>query len=487
MRRVLVLVWIVIQVVAVGSAAADDRARLTADDLEYLGAFRFPAYPDPEDDWAYSGHAIAYYPDGDPSGAQDGFPGSLFAAGHVYDDEVGEISIPAPVISDSFSALAAAEQLQPLADVTDGLLDATCTACASCDCAQWEVDGLLYLANVNRLAWVIRDWYNVGDGGVDLDSLGWSQLQLDPVTASGVWHIGPRGTTGDVFHSAKTANYLLTAPSGFATDHLGGRWMLSGNHRLSGAPGGAQGPSLYAMAPWTDGNPPTAGAELDAIALVYYPWSFSCTENVFTDCLFQLPGGAPGYRVDDDWGGAAWIESGDRAGVLVFGRKGLGDNCYGIADGDQCPTSLCDASYGWHSDPYEPQILFYDPDEIAEVVAGAREPWQVLPYEVYRPTAEVFDADCGRLSGVAYDRQRQLLYVTERAAGEFGMTAVHVWRVVTVATECDADLSGQVTGEDLLVVIDFLFGGATPAGPTDCQADGVTDAGDLARLVRMSS
>jgi hypothetical protein len=109
----------------------------------------------------------------------------------------------------------------------------------------------------------------------------------------------------------------------------------------------------------------------------------------------------------------------------------------------------------------------------------------VLPYEVYRPVAEVFDPDCGELGGVAYDRARQLMYVTERAAGDFGMTAVHVWQVVTVATECDADLSGAVTALDLMTVLGFLFGGPAPPGPVDCLIDGATDAGDLARLVRV--
>jgi hypothetical protein len=178
------------------------------------------------------------------------------------------------------------------------------------------------------------------------------------------------------------------------------------------------------VAPWQHGDPPAAGAQLDGLALVYYPWVLACTENSFEQCYY------PGYRVDDDWGGGAWIDTGQRTAILIAGRKGLGDNCYGIP-GSSCPPSLCSSDYGWHSDPYEPQILFYDPSEVAEVTAGTREPWQVLPYEVYRPTAEVFDPDCGRLDAVAYDPQRHLVYVTERAVGPWGETAVHVWQVQT--------------------------------------------------------
>ena len=142
----------------------------------------------------------------------------------------------------------------------------------------------------------------------------------------------------------------------------------------------------------------------------------------------------PGYRVDDRWGGAAWVDSGAKSGILVFGLKGLGDNCYGVPNPDDpiepCPTSLCFQDKGWHSDPYQPQILFYDPAQVAEVAAGTRQPWQVLPYRVYRPLAEVFDPDCAVLNAVAHDRERGLIYVTEAEVGPFGETVVHVFAVV---------------------------------------------------------
>jgi hypothetical protein len=113
---------------------------------------------------------------------------------------------------------------------------------------------------------------------------------------------------------------------------------------------------------------------------------------------------------------------------LFFGIKGLGDNCYGIP-GEDCPESLCASSKGWHSDPYEPQILFYDPNEFIEVAAGNKQPWEVVPYAIYRPLDEVFNPDCALLNAVAYDPERNLIYVTESNAGPWGETAVHVWEV----------------------------------------------------------
>ena len=54
-------------------------------DLTYLGAFRLPdmAPGTPATmTWEYSGQALTYRPNGDPGGEGDGYPGSLFGAGH---------------------------------------------------------------------------------------------------------------------------------------------------------------------------------------------------------------------------------------------------------------------------------------------------------------------------------------------------------------------------------------------------------------------
>jgi hypothetical protein len=194
---------------------------------------------------------------------------------------------------------------------------------------------------------------------------------------------------------------------------------------------------MIAVAPWQGGHAPPPGADLEALALVYYPWVEACTNNHFDRCYF------PGYRTDDEWGGGAWVEADGQSAVLVFGRKGLGENCYGTP-GVTCPSSLCSIDQGYHSDPYEPRVLFYDPEEVLEVAAGDRQPWEVLPYDSYRPMDEVFEPDCGRLGAAAWDRQRRLLYVTEKLAGSSGETVVHVWSVGTDRAAGGARLRGRV-------------------------------------------
>jgi hypothetical protein len=59
-------------------------ALLQPGNLEYQGAFHLPDSPQDELSRKYSGESMTYYPDGDPNGPQDGFPGSLFAARHDW-------------------------------------------------------------------------------------------------------------------------------------------------------------------------------------------------------------------------------------------------------------------------------------------------------------------------------------------------------------------------------------------------------------------
>jgi hypothetical protein len=387
--------------------------------LVYEGAFAFPS----DEAWSWSGHALVYYPDGDPAGPADGYPGSLYAAGHAHQDLVGEITIPDPVIASNFDDLPKASVLRSLIDITGGWKD-NCTYAQ--DCIYREVDGLEYLPNVDKIVWNLRDWYNTA--GHDQDSLGWSNLSM--TEAQGVWHIGERPSEDNLFHSAKTDNYLFQAPQSFASQYLEGKWLIAGSHREAGANGGSQGPALNAVAPWEDGNPLQSGQNLDALALLYYPEIYDCVWEAEEDINEHPDPGVcyfPDYRARDRWEGGAWVETAANSAVLIFGRKGVGDNCYGTQE--QCGGDPCDINRGYHAYPYEPQILFYDPEELKEVVAGTREPWGVLPYYIYRPLDEVFNPTCGTLGAAAYDRARLLLYVAEQEAGPYEETVVHVWRV----------------------------------------------------------
>ncbi|MBU0993058.1 MAG: hypothetical protein KJ737_11245 [Proteobacteria bacterium] len=86
-------------------------------DLAYRGAFRLPDVSRGSD-WTYSGYGMTFYPEGDPAGASDGYPGSIYAVGNDQDQMVAEISIPVPVISASknLNDLNTATMLQPFTE-----------------------------------------------------------------------------------------------------------------------------------------------------------------------------------------------------------------------------------------------------------------------------------------------------------------------------------------------------------------------------------
>ena len=101
--------------------------RLQPGDLEYIGAFRLPDSPGmPENvgwEWSSWSSGLTYFPDGDPSGPNDGHPGSLFGVGHDHTQYVSEISIPVPVVSATkdVNELNTAETLQGFQDIRGDL------------------------------------------------------------------------------------------------------------------------------------------------------------------------------------------------------------------------------------------------------------------------------------------------------------------------------------------------------------------------------
>ena len=415
--------------------------RLMPDNLVYQGAFSFPD----GDEWAYSGHALAWYPHGDPTGSEDGYPGSLYAAAHVHGGYIGEISIPAPAKTEALIDLPKAEVIQPPADITGGWKD-NCTFHP--ECIYRELDGLVYLSNINKIAWNLRDWYNTAR--FDQDSLGWSNLEMNDPQAQGVWHIGNRDNDNDTFHNAKTSNYLFKAPESFAANWLDGKWLIAGSSREGGALGGSQGPTLFALAPWEDGNssangnppaddnptadanppaddnPPAASSNLDALALLYYPENYDCVWENSDICAY------PGYRGADHWNGGAWIETASGSAVLITGRKGLGEGCYGLPE--ECGNDPCVTSKGYHAYPYQPQVLFYDPEALKAVRSGIKDPWQVLPYHVLSLENIAYNAGCGVIGAAAWDPDNGRLYITEKEIdavdhGIWGGTVVHVWKI----------------------------------------------------------
>ena len=379
-------------------------------DLAYLGAFRLPGDAPDEIGWKWSSEALAYYPGGDTSGPDDGFPGALFGSGHDWNQYISEISIPVPVISPgkNLEELNTAVTLQPFQDIRGGLFD-------------WPLEqpraGLEYLPpqGEQESGKLYFCWAQHLDEGAAKPSHGWADLDLSNPQTAGPWRIGEHW-------NYVTTDYIFAIPQGWADAYTPGMRLATGRYRDGGQ--GSLGPALFAYGPWNEGNPPAPGATLPAVPLLLYG-------DVYEE-------GAPamnGYAHSDHWSGGAWLTAGDKSAVAFVGTKGLGETWYGCPDGTVWPDEPpfppeCD-DRGWWSSQFAAQIVLYDPAGLAAVASGAMETWTPQPYAVLEIEEVLYNADfvlLNHLGAAAFDRERGLLYVLEPLADE-ERSLVHVWKV----------------------------------------------------------
>lgn len=408
---------------------------ISPDNLNYLGAFRLPG-----DGWAWGGLGLTYYPEGDPDGANDGTSGSLFGAGFNLANFVSEITIPTPVISPNknLDDLNTATTLQDFTDLRLPVFQDP----------NREIPriGLAYLpAQGNQDSGKLYHTWGQHFEDTTTATHTWSDVDLSAPNIEGPWRIA-----GQSFYSVN--DYMFEIPKAWADTYTGGRRIATGRFRDGGWSG--QGPSLFAIAPWEDGNPPAANSEIDAVTLIQYgvsdPGIDHCNApvdeegNVAPDCTAanQNPDAQvmDNYHHSDEWSGGAWLSAGDQGAVIFVGTKGTGDRYwYGSYEG---PCFACgDLDRGWYSGGFEALIIFYDPADLARVAQGNMDSSELQPYgslnideflfsSLYmRDNPEVPDAQQKyRLGAVTFDANNGRLYIVEQFAdGE--KPIIHVWEV----------------------------------------------------------
>ncbi len=428
-------------------------------DLEYLGAFRLPGGEDPPQTFAYGGNAMTFNPDGDSSGAADGFPGSLFVMGHdriAYGElpngnQLAEINIPIPILSRNLADLNTAEFIQEFADVTKGFFT---------NLEEIPKVGLQYL-NRPETGPKIHIAWGQHLQPPDVASHGWFNPTLSNPNFQGTWFIGDQN-----LYSVNS--YMFEIPAEWANAYTRGRPLATGRMRDGGQ--GGMGPTMFAYQPWqADGSPSPSGTHLEETTLLLY-------ENA--DATEQIVRTLNGYQHPDDWAGGAWLTtpSGKQA-VLFAGTKSNGTKYwYGYihpqgpqyvcvdeevtgftlcrnADGSTCPqedlagccsaaTGTCVSNRGWWTTRFDAEFILYDPADLAKVATGQWEPWQPQPYvtidideHLYLspPEWDVIEVGQGdqrryRIGDVSFDRANGLLYVLELYA-DGAKPIVHVWRI----------------------------------------------------------
>ncbi|MBN2414681.1 T9SS type A sorting domain-containing protein [bacterium] len=394
--------------------------RLMPSDLIYRGAFRLPG-PSGGSNWGYSGMAMTWYPAGDPSGPDDGFPGSLFASGHDHHQMIAEISIPVPVISEHRDPgdLTSAATLQPFTDVASGFhgeLEIPVMGLAWLPPQGSQTEGKLHFC------WGQHIQYREA-------SYGWCASDLSRPASAGPWFLGDvNNYTGN--------DILFDIPAAWAGQHVQGRTLAGGRHR-EGVWSGL-GPALYAIAPWENGDPPPPGTILTGYTpLLLYGEDDPSIPEIITDPSRKMTG----YAEADQWTGGAWLTAGDRTAVIFVGTKAMGNSWYGFSDGTVWPydgpyPEVPDPPHdqrGFWADSIHAQFIFYDPADLAAVAAGTMETWEPQPYAVhdfthllFAPGYDYWEGKRHSVGACAFDPEHGLLYVMERLADE-DKSIVHVW------------------------------------------------------------
>lgn len=409
----------------------DPTVQLQSSDFTYQGAFRLPS----DFDWGALG--MSYYPSGDSGN------GSLLVTGFelLYDPAhpgvscwneawncyafFGEVAIPAPAIKANWEDLPEAVLVTQMTSFDGGLA-------SSVHREYVFVSGLEYVPmrgsqTSDKLYGSINLWYAEGVAGENTFPTIWFS-NLDGTGARGMFHVGPRE---DPYHGRKTGCYLFSVPTWYADQYLGGRTLITGRSRGTPATGfdeittsgGSQGPTLIAFHAWDSDNPT---GDLDALPVLYYRVKFpGCAgPNVGDPSVCDYPG----FTMCDEWTGGAFVESGEKRAIILLGYKGLGGNCY-----DEPPVVCndpCSDSHGYHCNPYERQLIFYDEDRLGQSTLANQDPWTILPYEIWRPDEFYLTGNtCWNMGGMAFDKENGRLFMVERGLGDGEMNAavVHVW------------------------------------------------------------
>lgn len=390
-------------------------SQLQQSDLTYLGAFRCPSgkfgSTQPNQGFgANAGEAMGFHPGG------NGGLGSLFVSGHVWEQRVGEISIPTPVNTTNLASLNTTTVLQNLVEATEGHWADACPAGTTI--GSIRVGGLM--VSGSDLIQTIYIYY-------DASSFQTLSHFKRPLNLSTTGQVSGPYQLQDASNTALKAGFFSGYVCPIPASHqaaLGGKPALTGNCGLAIIIRTSFGPAIFGFDPADLGEV----SPVPANAVCYY----TSTHHTLS--------GNDGWAVQSDiWNGSSRVRGmvlpDGFDSVLFFGRQGTGPWCYGT--GANCGDP-CVSSSGTHSYPYRYQIWHYALSELL----NAAHPWDIIP-EIW--TFDLPFASCDHeLGGVAYDEANKKIYVAQLQPDATRLI-IHVFQHREAIMPKTVDVATQIT------------------------------------------
>ncbi|HEY7314577.1 MAG TPA: hypothetical protein VH643_34835 [Gemmataceae bacterium] len=342
--------------------------------IQYVGAFRVPAVPDPfqpgANTYDFGGTALAYNPANN----------SLFIVGMPYDQAISEISIPQSIVNSSnLDALATATVLQQPVQVIPKLPNNPSIPGNS---GGMDIGGLM--VSKGTLVGTAYAFYDADGQAVDSHFV-LNSLNLSTAQVSGLDQVGNLG-------AGYVAGYMAPIPTEWQAAL--GAPFLTGQADLSIISRTSSGPSAFGF------DPSKLGSGVASITpYVYYP--VNTPLGPYEGAADPLQSGTATVA------GAVFVPG--TSSVLFFGATGTNYEGYGDASsfGDNVNTDK-----GPHSlnGQYTFQVWAYNANDFVAVKNGQMQPWQVQPYDVWNFTLPISGSE--KLGGVAFDSATGRLYVS---------------------------------------------------------------------------
>jgi len=354
---------------ALGAQAQTTAPRVQSANMVYKGSFKMPTVAG--NGYTYGGTAVAYNPAND----------SLFVVGHMYDQQTGEVKIPA--------LGGTATVLQPLTDSLAGKLGAIGGD------GQLRVGGnLVYKNKLYVSAFVFYD----ASGSQTVSHYSRS-LTLSDRTVNGPYRVGGMGAG---FYSG----YMGLIPTEWQS--LFGGPAITGNCCLSIISRTSYGPAAFVFDP--------EGGTNTAKPMVYYDSSHQ------TLGAYGAGGSHPVFNGTTRITGVVFPSG--TSSVLFIGETGTGNYCYGEA-------SVCgDPSNNWKADhayPYRAYVWAYDANDMLAVKNGSKSPWSITPYATWELSQPGNVSQDFGIGGAAYDPQTGRIFVVRK--GDDAVPTVFVYEV----------------------------------------------------------